>query len=148
VDISSSQTRSVTNAEIEKYRQDRLQSEREYRENYERLGMPSPEELDRRRDLERLETSRLSDKLRLARIEFEKLKAEQLALDIQVAANDSKLLVDGFGQTESFGFYYVNRRRVRPHYSRHKRQTGYFAAGQFWPLPTRTIQPTSRWLSK
>lgn len=39
------QTPTVTNADLEKYRQERLKAERELRENYEELGFPSPEEL-------------------------------------------------------------------------------------------------------
>ncbi len=42
---SMAQNKTVTNADLEKYRQARLAAEREYRENYERLGMPSPTEL-------------------------------------------------------------------------------------------------------
>lgn len=40
--------RTVTNADLEKFRQKRLQAERDYRENYEKRGMPSPAELERR----------------------------------------------------------------------------------------------------
>jgi hypothetical protein len=40
--------RTVTNEDLEKYRQARVKSETEYRENYKKLGMPSPEELEKR----------------------------------------------------------------------------------------------------
>lgn len=40
--------KNVTNADLEKYRQARLKSEADYRANYQKLGMPSPEELERR----------------------------------------------------------------------------------------------------
>jgi hypothetical protein len=40
--------KTVTNADLEKFRQKRLQAEADYRANYKRLGMPSPEELDQR----------------------------------------------------------------------------------------------------
>ena len=36
-------TRSVTNADLAKFRDRRVAAEQEYRDNYERLGMPSPE---------------------------------------------------------------------------------------------------------
>lgn len=39
--------RTVTNADLEKYRQKRVQAEEDYRANYKQLGMPSPEELKR-----------------------------------------------------------------------------------------------------
>ena len=40
--------KTVTNADLEKFRQKRLQAEADYRANYKRLGMPSPEELEQR----------------------------------------------------------------------------------------------------
>ncbi|MBK9768953.1 MAG: hypothetical protein IPP63_19145 [Chloracidobacterium sp.] len=67
------QNKTVTNADLEKYWQARLAADREYRENYERLGMPSPTELDRRREQSRIETERLSEKLRSAELERERL---------------------------------------------------------------------------
>lgn len=41
--------KTVTNTDLEKYRRERLKSEAEYRANYKKLGMPSPEELERQR---------------------------------------------------------------------------------------------------
>ncbi|HEX8369016.1 MAG TPA: hypothetical protein VF604_10790 [Pyrinomonadaceae bacterium] len=41
-------TKTVTNADLEKFRQKRVQAEADYRANYKRLGMPSPEELEER----------------------------------------------------------------------------------------------------
>jgi hypothetical protein len=49
--VVSAQTtarRTVTNADLEKFRQKRLQAEADYRANYKKLGMPSPEELAER----------------------------------------------------------------------------------------------------
>lgn len=40
--------KTVTNADLEKFRQKRLQAEADYRANYKKLGMPSPEELEER----------------------------------------------------------------------------------------------------
>lgn len=39
--------RTVTNADLEKFRQKREQAEADYRANYKKLGMPSPEELQK-----------------------------------------------------------------------------------------------------
>ena len=49
VGFVSAQTarRTVTNADLEKFRQKRLAAEQNYRDNYERLGFPSPEELQK-----------------------------------------------------------------------------------------------------
>jgi len=40
--------KTITNADLEKFRQKRLQAEADYRANYKKLGMPSPEELEER----------------------------------------------------------------------------------------------------
>jgi hypothetical protein len=60
--------KTVTNADMEKYRRARVKADEEYRQNYKRLGLPSPEELERRE----VERQKRSDEL------SEKLKAQQL----------------------------------------------------------------------
>ncbi len=65
------QTKSVTNADLEKFRQKRLQTEREYRENYEKQNFPSPEELERRREQSRLENEETIIRLKEQRLENE-----------------------------------------------------------------------------
>lgn len=49
--VASAQTarKTITNADLEKYRVQREKSEADYRANYKKLGMPSPEELERQR---------------------------------------------------------------------------------------------------
>ncbi|MCD9186794.1 MAG: hypothetical protein LUM44_10195 [Pyrinomonadaceae bacterium] len=69
------QTRTVTNADLEKYRQARVKAEREYRENYKRLGMPSPEELERREAERKRETAELSARLRAEQYERAQIDA-------------------------------------------------------------------------
>lgn len=71
------QTRTVTNADLEKFRQERLKAEKDYRENYARLGMPSPEELRRRAEQSSKETSELAARLRADELERERLNAER-----------------------------------------------------------------------
>ncbi|MDQ6789017.1 MAG: hypothetical protein M3033_19615 [Acidobacteriota bacterium] len=57
------QTKNVTNADLEKFRQKRLQSEKEYREKYSKLGFPSPEELEKQNVESRRSLSELSQKI-------------------------------------------------------------------------------------
>jgi hypothetical protein len=45
--IAVAQRKSVTNQDLEEFRQKRIKAEQEYRENYKKLGMPSPEELEK-----------------------------------------------------------------------------------------------------
>lgn len=80
--LAQKAVRTVTNADLAKFRERRLAAEREYRENYERLGQPSPEELEmmRERDMElRLQ---LADQLRHARLEKERIAVENRRIDL------------------------------------------------------------------
>jgi hypothetical protein len=76
----SAQT-TVTNADLSKFREKRLQAEKKYRENYRRLGMPSPEELEKRRVEDIRATEELGTRLRRERQERERIAAEQARLE-------------------------------------------------------------------
>jgi hypothetical protein len=69
---SVAQNRMVTNADLEKFRQKRLLSEKDYRENYAKLGFPSPEELEKLNVASSRERSELSRRLEAERAEREK----------------------------------------------------------------------------
>lgn len=73
------QTRTITNLDLEKYRQERLTAERDYRENYEKRGMPSPEELEKRRVEDAKAMAELSARLRYEREFREYAQAQQAA---------------------------------------------------------------------
>ena len=94
----------VTNADLEKFRQKRLQAEREYRENHGKLGFPSPEELTRQREQSRLDNEEIIARQKEQRLENEGgfaaqarvLRAEIISVEAQinhvasqVAANQS-----------------------------------------------------------
>src|SRR5687768_3991702 len=87
----------VTNAQLEKYRQQRLNAERDYRENYERLGLSSPEELDRRREESRAQTEELSAKLRAERLERERIQAQREAELVRATLFNRQLLIQQQG---------------------------------------------------
>lgn len=74
--VSIAQTKTVTNADLEKFRQERLKAEREYRENYERLGFPSPEELERQQEESRVRREELSARLRNERLQREAVQVQ------------------------------------------------------------------------
>lgn len=82
---AAQQTRTVTNDNLEKYRQKRVAAERDLRENYERLGFPSPEESERQIERSRVERSELA-----ARLRAENLEREQLDLERQRAENEAR----------------------------------------------------------
>ncbi len=133
-----SQTRSVTNDDLERYKQSRLKAAREYRENYASLGLPSPEELDRLREQSRVETEALSAKLRAQRIEQERIEMEQqAAVQTEVPYYVYVPIPPGDPYYSSFyssGFGRRYRSPIRLPYQ----QPGYFAGGQFWPTGGRT----------
>lgn len=73
---AAQQTRTVTNNDLEKYRQKRVAAEKDLRENYERLGFPSPEELERQNAKSRAERSALSQRLEIENLERERVAAQ------------------------------------------------------------------------
>jgi hypothetical protein len=93
------QTRTVTNADLEKFRQERLKAEKDYRENYARLGFPSPEELQRRHEQSSKENSELAAKFRAE----ERLEAKR---NRQAAQYRSVLLLNTPRQGYSSPYFY------------------------------------------
>lgn len=75
--LAIGQTRTVTNADLEKFRQERLKAEKDYRENYAKWGFPSPEELRRRQEQSAKEMSELAERLRAEERERQRLEAER-----------------------------------------------------------------------
>jgi hypothetical protein len=161
--LAYSQARSVTNADLEKYKQSRLKAEQEYRENYARLGFPSPEELERRREQSLKETEALSAKLRAERLEREKLElqqweSERLAASQSVTYSSNGQYFDPYFGTGYYGggyygggYYggnaYRGRRGGRGYYGGRSGYLGsgpigYFAGGQFWGPPVGLIHAT------
>lgn len=82
---AAAQNRVVTNEDLEKYRQKRVAAERDLRENYERLGFPSPTEMQKQIEQNKAERSALS-----ARLELENLQREQLNLERQRAESEMR----------------------------------------------------------
>lgn len=98
--ISVAQVRTITNATLERHQQKRLAAERDYRENYARMGFPSPEELERQREADMAARLELADQLRQARLEKERLELERRSLDLEEARMDSDVDLSEYG-----GFY-------------------------------------------
>jgi hypothetical protein len=78
--VPAQQTKTVTNEDLEKFRRQRVEAEREYRENYKRLGLPSPEEIEQQNEQKRRELEELSYQLQTQRLQNEG--------DIQTRANE------------------------------------------------------------
>ena len=126
------QVPTMTNGDLEKYRTQRIKAEADLRENYERLGFPSPEERARRDAESAKASTELSARLRSERLERERLKAARRA---QSQPAPIQIVQTGGEQ----GFYWHNGYWRVPRYSRRVHgQTGYFAGGAFWPTGNRT----------
>lgn len=104
--ISQKQTaRTVTNMDLEKYRQQRLKAERDYTENYARMGFPSPEELQKQIEKSRKERDELSARLMAERLRQEQIQAE-LAEAARAAQERVYVVPNGDG-TYYYGWPYV-----------------------------------------
>ncbi len=108
----SAQTRTVTNSDLEKFRQERERAEADYRANYAKRGMPSPEELAKINEQKRRERDQFSAELRARResaegdiVDRARLIRSQLA---SVNAQISYLLGlrgSSFGQPQTYWSY-------------------------------------------
>ena len=98
VGFVSAQTakKTVTNADLEKFRQKRLAAEQSYRDNYERLGFPSPEELAERNQQDSKDLSALS-----ARIERENYEREQSQRMEEYRQNQNRILLS-YGNQDAY----------------------------------------------
>ena len=140
---SMAQTKTIKNADLEKYRQARLTAERDYRENYERLGMPSQAELDRRREQSRIETERLSEKLRSAELERERMDVLRDSY-AQPSISYSRAPSQNHSYLPAYYWSYANRYRS-PRPQQVYQQSGYVGGGTFWPTGNSTpSQPVFR----
>lgn len=151
----AAQTRSVTNASLARYKDDRARAYQEYLENYERLGMPSPAEIERRKDESRTEMQELSQRLRSDNLERQRLAAELLmnarltAAQSQPVQRVSAPYYDGsfygggfYGDPYWAYFYgspiYGGGRHNRFGFRRPFFREGYVGGGQWWPTGPRT----------
>jgi hypothetical protein len=135
----AAQTRTVTNNDLSQYREARLKAERDLRENYAKLGFPSPEELARRNaesarlDAELAERLRADERER-ARIHAERAAVSRYAESLRQA--NQTIVVNPGGYPVYYWSYGRRYRYDRP--LRHYSQPGYFAGGQFWPTGSAT----------
>lgn len=86
--VAFAQTKTVTNSDLEKFRQKRLEAEKDYRENYAKLGFPSPQELEAQLNEDKRELAELSERLREERLERERANALELRVDSLETQND------------------------------------------------------------
>lgn len=141
--VCAAQTRTVTNSDLDKYRQDRVKAETDLRVNYARLGFLSPEERSRRDAQSAKEAEALSARLQKEELERERLEAERAAAENRAALyyyrvpQQPDILPQFYGS--GYTYYWRNGRRFRiPRFNFPYQQPGYFAGGQFWPTGPST----------
>lgn len=138
----SAQIKSLTNSELEKYKEKRVAAERDLRENYARLGFSSPEELERRSAQSAAKLSELSARLSAESQERISFQTEQRAK----ALSDRSYYRSAPENYNELYFWFDGRRYRRTYRRPPYQQPGYFAGGQFWPSGSRTPpQPIVRW---
>lgn len=120
----SAQTKTVTNLDLEKYKTARLLAEKDLRENYAKMGFPSPEELARQQDEDEKARIVLLDKLRAERLERERIEAENRRISAASYTAQPQIIVESqdssgylYGYT-SYGNYRRPWRSDRPHNGR------------------------------
>jgi hypothetical protein len=126
--LVGSQTKTVTNGDLEQFRQKRLKAERDYRENYEKLGFPSPEELERQNAESKRELAKLARRIEAENAQNENYyKARANALLTEIAAVDAQIAylrgevnrLPNRNYIYSFGYtpyFYRRRQAVDPNY--------------------------------
>ncbi len=148
VALVSGQARTVTNQDLEKYRDQRVKAEADLRDNYARLGFASPEERARRNAESAKAAEELSVRLRTERLERERMEREREELERR--SRVEKTIINSTAGSQFANdtywpqYYWVGGRRYwyKPRYVNVPRQQGYFAGGQFWPTgPATRPQP-------
>lgn len=133
---TAAQSKVVTNNDLAQYREKRVAAEKNLRENYEKLGFPSPEVRAARDAQAAKELTELSARLRNERLARERREAEiRLAVEAQQPTQTQTVWVNGL---PNYYYYYPNygwRYNTR---SREYVQPGYFAGGMFIPTGSRT----------
>ena len=126
--LTVAQTKTVTNGDLETFRQKRLKAEKDYRENYEKLGFPSPEESERQSEQSKRELAELSRRIEAENAQNESFYQSQANnLLTQIAAVDAQIAylrgeanrLPNQNYIYSFGYapyFYRNRQAVDPNY--------------------------------
>ena len=133
------QTKTVDNFTLDKYKQQRLAAEKDLRENYAKLGFPSPEELERRRQESEDEKAELLDKLREERLERERIELERQRIAAETLRDQvpPQVIIDGGREYPYLPYVYGGsgrgwwgRRAINPYKGYRVTPVGIFGQGQ------------------
>ena len=139
--------RTVTNEDLERFSQQRIAADREYRRTYAEKGLPSPDEIKAHSEARVKDTVELAEKLEAANLEREKLAIAAMQLQSQapqtvvISPNGSGYYPSdygywgygsGYGVFDNFGRRSFGRGRLG------NVRGGYAAGGMVWPAPIVT----------
>lgn len=119
---AAAQVKTVTNADLEKFRAERLKAEADYRANYAKWGFPSPEELERQREQNAREVSARIERARADQLEQDRIDLERRRQDAELSSLRSPVYFPVrqysspyFVSYAPYGYYYsrVFRPRTR-----------------------------------
>lgn len=127
--VGAAQTKTITNSDLTNYREKRLAAEKELREDYNKLGFPSPEVRAARDAKAAKELTELSAILRAERLDRERREVE-LSRVIQ-AVQPTETRIVWAGGLPNYYYYYPNYGWHYRYRSREYVQPGYFAGGMF-----------------
>jgi hypothetical protein len=132
--------RTVTNSDLERYRQQRVAAEQELRTDYSRLGFASPEERARQNMMSEQQLLELSQRLKQERLERERMELEREQMMLMMFPPVGSGYDNAVGSGDQFypdAWGFGGGRFGRGGF-RGRQQQGYFAGGQFWPQGPRT----------
>jgi hypothetical protein len=146
--VTFAQTKTVTNTDLETFRQKRLAAEKDYRENYARLGFPSPQELEKQIVEDKEKLADLSGRLRAQRLERERTNAldaqnnlledQNYLLQTQTNPRAERNYFYGYTPFVYLPYGYYNLPRYRSNYRRQRNRR----ANRMPPIrPPKPIRP-------
>ena len=159
------QTKTVTNATLKKFSDERVQADRDLNQNFDRLGFSSPEERERRLEAWKRENDELLDRWNKERADQQNAEAlaaqaaaiGQLNQPVQPSYQPSYpsynpnqiwgyggVYADpyGLGFPNRYGYYRDRYGRIHPIFP----PSGSVSGGVFWPAPSPPVyyRPGSR----
>jgi len=164
VGVCAAQTRTITNDDLEQYRQQRIRADRDLKENYVKLGFSSPEEREKREADSQRKLTELADRLKMRRIEQERIDADRAnaesAAAAQAVAAYTRSMQNQQQQPNYDQGYYMNygygpfggigggywgnwgnsKTRNLPWW--YGTDQGYVSGGQYWPQGGRSLPQT------
>jgi len=139
------QTKTVTNSDLEKFRQQRIESERKLKERYAEMGFPSPAQIERQNAERRAEMEQYSDQLREQRIYAQNdIIAQANALRTQIADVEAQI---NYLRNQGGAYYnqpYIYSYGYAPYVSYRGGRSGYGYAPNGWRGGGSTLAQISR----